>query len=819
MKQPGIRLGRAAIAWCCLWPIMGIADPSTSSIPIRVTLPLEATRFTVAINDAAGARVRNLAADRLAADAVVGTVESGRVVEVGWDGCDDEGRPVPAGRYQAVGLSHEGLGAAYDLSFYNPGTPPWNTADGSGAWGSGASAPQRAACAGEWMVLAWPDASDGHGLIGIGPDGRKQWGRAIGADFLAGDETNVYALIHGTGDARLIRLNAADGTSRSFFPAGGPETNEWALADIFTNGVPGRVTGMAAYGGVIVLTLDDDVLAWISVDSGRLLRRINVPMPHAPAFGPDGTLYAVIRGVVHRLVLEGGLSYPLMGMSLKSFEDIAVDRNGNLVLAEGDPARMIRLYTPEGRLVRMLGTPGGRPARGPFASGLASGVSAVEVDRENHIWTVEKGSRLRRVSVWTNGGKLIRDYVGNPGGGGAGCYLHDDNPRLAYAGSIEFKLDHPSRSWRVSKTLWEPNTRKGEGFVIDPEATTTGQRWMSDVNGLSHEYLYHHDGPHVIFMPRPDGWRPVSAVGLVGHLSGSIDRDNVVRALPSGEFADCHAHDGFFWNDENDDGIPQRAECVIVPTATPGALDAVDQRGVPALSLDSGSGGRIGRDLSFFTDGVVKYHPVDFTADGAPRYAPAGMQRLPIQAHGDLVPISEENLLIGWSEEGGPESLRVVGIDTRDGTKRWSCPNPAAPAAPLGIMGAALVDESMGRVFALRSRAGQDFFMTTDGLLIGSLFRKAGEDSAPLPASEDELAGLAMEALAGGDGTRTGWFGKQSDGRIRLTVNMARQAAMVVEVKGLEKIQRFAPVWLEVGLPVEGEAAPDTGTAGRAAIE
>jgi len=50
---------------------------------------------------------------------------------------------------------------------------------------------------------------------------------------------------------------------------------------------------------------------------------------------------------------------------------------------------------------------------------------------------------------------------------------------------------------------------------------------------------------------------------------------------------------------------------------------------------------------------------------------------------------------------------------------------------------------------------------------------------------------MPMEAFSNGSEPFNGWFGRQADGRIRMTTGFPREAAMILEVKGLETIRRF----------------------------
>jgi hypothetical protein len=58
-------------------------------------------------------------------------------------------------------------------------------------------------------------------------------------------------------------------------------------------------------------------------------------------------------------------------------------------------------------------------------------MSSVAVDAKGAVRVVENWNFPRRVGVWGRDGKLVRDYIGNTGYGGTGCYLHDQRPDLA----------------------------------------------------------------------------------------------------------------------------------------------------------------------------------------------------------------------------------------------------------------------------------------------------------------------------------------------------------------------------------------------------
>ncbi|NQT86996.1 hypothetical protein HQ560_09540 [bacterium] len=81
--------------------------------------------------------------------------------------------------------------------------------------------------------------------------------------------------------------------------------------------------------------------------------------------------------------------------------------------------------------------------------------------------------------------------------------------------------------------------------------------------------------------------------------------------------------------------------------------------------------------------------------------------------------------------------------------------------------------------------------MTTDGLYVGALFQDGRLPSEALPERSDLLLDMPMGGFSHGSEPFNGWFGRQADGKIRMTTGFARQACMILEVGGLDSIRRF----------------------------
>lgn len=797
------------------------------TIPFRFDLPKEAARVTLVVEDERGNRVRNLAGDLLPEEYAVADADTGRTVEIAWDGLDDNGKLVAPGRYRARGLHHKGLGAEYEQCFYNPGTPPWPTTDGRGGWGADHSRPSRVARAGDWMVVAWDFAEGGSGIVGLDAQGAKRWGEKRGARLLAADAAHVYAVPAGWHIEHdvLIRLDARTGAYRAFRRDGKELPFEYPLRDVLGRDdlAPAALTATAEH---LVLLLNaaepkdgrvapDDAgdraasswIAFVDKDTAALARPLLKTARLANLAASDtGTLVGHDGARLLRIDPADGAQAAVAAPGLGTPGALAFDAAGNVLVADVGPDQQAKAFAADGTGPRYAcGKRGGRPIRGDFEPQAMAMASAVAADAAGRVWVAEKWDYPRRVSVWNPvDGRLVRDYVGNTGYAGTGCFLHDSDPQLAYVGPVELRLNRADRTWSVSKILWVPDPKvEGERFEVSTGNHAHPQRFAATVAGQAREYLfvpgYRNFQGYVFFMETPKGWQPVSAVTTVGQLSGEVDGKGETIEAPSGAFAGLNPFDAAFWNDANGDGRVQFDECEIVRPEKP--RDARSAKLIP-IPMGSGWGQRVAPDFTFYVNGMVRYRPVRFTADGAPVFTSASIEKMPVEESGDFVPVPEEDLVLalGWN------SQRMAGIDARDGSVRWAyanrypgvhgshrapMPAPGMLIGPLKIVGVAAVSDAVGRVFMLRGNLGQDFLMTTDGLFVGALFQDGRLPGESLPPKEESLVGMPMENFSHGGEPFNGWFGRQADGKIRTTVGFPRQAAMVLAVTGLETVRRF----------------------------
>jgi len=813
------------------------ASKLAGTIPVRATIPADATRFTLAINDAGGGRVRNLAGAFDPEDYTVEQAGDRRGVEVMWDGLNDDGDLVATGEYDVVGLTHGGLGARWETCYYNPGDPPWEVVDGSGTWGGDHGHPEHVAAAGEWMMIGWRGVEGGHGIIAIHPEGRKQWGEKRSALALGADEQYVYAAVRSAYvRGALCRFDRDTGENRPFVLDGKTRTFELIPEAIFGENVPGEIIDIGSDGETLVLAMSGGKLGLLHPVTAELRRTIDAPNVQAVALGDAGLFY-VDGERLYAVDTNSGKSRAIKTPGVERAGRIAIDRDGNLLVIDTGADSQVKAYNGEGELIYTVGDKGGRPIRGKWQPTGLLNVSDVAVDKDGRIWVVEHYAYPRRVSVWrrpatTDRAELVRDYVGNATYAGSGGHLHPTDPSLAYWGPVEMKIDREAHEYEVTRILWVPDREKGEAF---PMLHHSGH-WFanpilftSDASGEPRTYAYMNERLyHAIYMERGDVFEPVAAVTVVGAVSGKIARSREVVEPPSGEFEGLNAWDGIIWNDLNGDAAVQRNECIVFP--------ARQERGRMVSDLPMGHywGGRPDDDLSLYVDGVHRIRPVHFAEDGAPVYARPSIEKLPTDDVGQYYPIDEAGVLVWMSKRGYPRASQGIrGLDLKTGRELWSYPDlypgvhgsHRAPMASPGLvigslkaLGAAKVNDEVGHVFAIRGNLGQDYFFTADGLFVGALFQDGRLPGDSFPATEAALEQMPLGGMSEGGEPFNGWFGRQNDGVIRmLTALQARQACTVIRITGLETIARFEAEAIELDTPALVAAERDN--AARAAAD
>jgi DNA-binding beta-propeller fold protein YncE len=135
--------------------------------------------------------------------------------------------------------------------------------------------------------------------------------------------------------------------------------------------------------------------------------------PRALAVAPNHFVYAVdSSGYVQKWTDKGKFikRWRVPSIDKGRPEGLAVTKSGNIAVCDTHYS-VIRVYSPEGKLLRSFGTYG--PQKGGFL--LATGIC---VDDEGYLYIADYGGEFDRISKWTEEGKLIASWDG-----------HGDGPR------------------------------------------------------------------------------------------------------------------------------------------------------------------------------------------------------------------------------------------------------------------------------------------------------------------------------------------------------------------------------------------------------
>ena len=700
------------------------------TIPVRVQVPADAATFTVVIDDAQGRRVRNLAGGYDVVDFTVSKAGDKATVEVMWDGLDEQGRLVETGTYKVRGLTQDGIDGYYEMSFYNPGTPPWQTADKRGAWGADHSVPRLVARSGENVVITCDFAEGGYGTFAVKPDGTKAWSELRGANVLAATDKYVYTVPNdwGVSGTQLLRLDARNGKFAPFVRDGKERPMPLPFAELMglaavegaESAQPPKARAMGVAEGILILATDDDRVWLFDAESAQLIKQAALEMTGFDGkypFAFDGKhIWFFHQKELAKLSVEAlkdeadpiarGVGVPLRpggifgprpyrpGAAVEQPGAITLDEAGNIYISDLGADLQVKKFAPDGRLLKRFGKRGGRARQGGFEPKGMREMAGIAVDAAGSLWVAERSHFPRRVSVWKADGKLLRDFIGNTGYAGQGSFIHDSDPTRGVAEMNEIALDPKTRTWTVTSVMYNPDPAKGDFVKPGSTAFGSGNVFFSNASGKLHEYFVSlgeiRNTPVFVMIKVGRDWQAVAGIFSVARLQGLLGgmyRAQIVKN-PSGEYADNDPCDMLVWNDFNNDGYVQKTECEIVPSLKQHKVvdgKPVWARELPLPIAGFGGGGRVDpADLSFYGDGTLKtaknkgvfrYKPVRFRDGGRPVFGSEGIT--PVTTEFSLVeavPVPGKDLVVGFIRQ--QRKTYVAGFTKTGGKVLWSYLSP-----------------------------------------------------------------------------------------------------------------------------------------------
>jgi len=778
-----------------------VAPAEHPPIAIRYRLP-KAGEVTLAINDAAGRRVRNLVAGALR--------KAGPNVEW-WDGCDDAGKLVPPGTYQVSGVVHDPLHLRYQFTVYWSGRTPWLTPDGTGGWLSDHAPPRSVAVVGDRVFLGAAVAESGHTIMALDLDGRKLWGTQwldlAGAGLLTAGGGKLYVGSSGGWIGPQVVVSEVDPANFSF---------RRILQYSYGDNDPG-LSGIAVLGRTLFVSyrVRNEVVAY---DMDRLLETYQ-PKPSVHEQGkttdPDQAITArfsvqapgqlvpdessssllVVAGKqVVRLHPASGQVETVIGSGLEEPAGIALGPDGTLFVSDRGAAQQVKVFSPDGQFVRAIGEPGGRTV-GSYNPRRMANPAGLAVDARGRLWVAEEDYQPKRISVWdAASGKLLQEFLGGPEYGGGGWLDPRDKTKFYYKG-MEFALDWRAGTWRLARIFY----RMGDaahghvfaGYTPDRPIYFRGRKFMV--------YDFHlHTGYTLVTEDRGDGVVPLACVGTCEWATGGAGRNpwaTGARLSCEEFFSALGDRDpfryNFSWTDLSGDGLMQAEEIHFYEN--PGFGQEVNR-------LFTYWGNLIADDLTIYMaggPGLWRLPVSAWTPKGAPIYDLRKAQPLgplPCETFQSLTALPDG----GVAFVADP----ILGL-AGGGSVRWTYPNPwpgvhgshhAPSAAPGRVIGASRCIgrahvPGLGHVFVTNGNKGELYLFTADGLLVATLFRdcRAAPNWGIFP---EATRGMRVDDITLQEECFGPTFTGTADGHFYLCCG--HHHCSIVEIEGLDTARRFS---------------------------
>ena len=809
--------GQLAVDWT------GLIDPVEFPGHLPITFTLEKDSYvTVAIDDANGQRVRNLAANHFF------TAGEHTIM---WDGLADNsaskpGDPVPPGKYVWKGLIHDPLHLVYKGVFHNAGTPPWTSMRKDHDWGGDFGPPVAAACDDQRVYLGWGSGEASTQLIAVDFTGKKLWGARRGwssTRLLSLDGPDIYC---GPDKNNLYRVDAATGAFKPF-PSTGvsdmappllPEQQE-VKGDTTTQPAPylmpgetkPRVTApdaMTTLGGKLYMSYTDlNRVGVLDIQTGKFDKIFKIDAPGRWAVTADKGLLLITGKKVVRMSPADGTTSDVIAAGLEDPKSLALDKAGNIYICEWGTRHQVLVFDPAGKAVRAIGKAGGRPRFGPWqADGLWQPLG-ITVTPDGRVWVGESCSEPKRWTIWTAQGTLEKELFGPSHYGSDGGALNPEDPYLGIGVECE---------WRV-----DPKTGEGKCLGVMPSASKCNVPWPADSHFSryvkSGDTWYVAQGLHryysmlKVFRKKADGDFQLAAV--MGNTYEKSGNDPKPLAYSQHPFFKDRPDEVFAWADANGDGQVQEDELQFrrlgppVPATQPGTRAP---KAPPALRI-RGAWQHIGVNGNDFTtyfpmsdQSIWRFPFAGFTASGAPKFdlaaaGPVGDGRYS-GGYGNIVPSWDGDVLVAQSNP-------IKGVDAATGKLLWTYPNDwngvhgshAAPAAAPGRMRGTLATVGSAKVgkeelFTISTNVGEWHCLTKDGLYVSSLFTfdpikvKWPEQAVPGVLLDNNPPGLGAEDFGG-------FFTGTTDGRA--FIQAGKTGFWIVELTGADTIRRLGGGSLE----------------------
>ncbi len=709
---------------------------TVGSIPIRYSLP-DDRDVTIAIENAQGVRVRNLFGQF--------PRKAGQNTDY-WDGLDDNGKPVTAGRYSAIIVDHRPVELKFVNSVYNSATPPWKTETGGASWGSNHGYPTTAATRGEVTIIGFTGTEGTTGILRCDPNGRILWADRNEILDAAIGEKYVYTLSRDVWVKQTVvrRLDVKTGQITPFedekrtptISLGSGEGTEDASSIALSGG---KLFVLVAGGGTTrkLLRLDPTTGATeAELPSNGLLALTD----------RDETLFGLFAdGSVARLGQNGAATQKLFtARGLLAPMRLGVSHDSKRFAISDVGTNQVFLFDAEGQKIGTLGAPyqavnSQRPA-GKFIETNFIRPLGLDFDAQNRLWVAEAQGNSKRVTNWSPQGQLLQSFWGSADYGGVDAFPITFDSSRFIAHGVEFQLD-------PNPDVWKRPTRE-KPLVFHPELTGT--------RGFIFKYQNREYAVNTPGTLKPKGFM----VALRDQSGVFVPRVRVSYAQGNTP--------GKAWTDRNLNGREDAGETVT---------------GV-AGKTHYWTAGWIRPDLTIVTPDQQIFAPQGFTAHGVPLYDFLA----PIAANAFAPNFSASNSGTIVMDAAGnlSDGLQFRTVSGRSGQypnrfKRWDAPaaQRGLIVAPFRTNGVVEGVPGVGSVTAIGGDRGEWFLMSLDGLYLSSILQDTKGD-----VTLDETF-VGQESFGG-----FLWRDETPGQNGRILVQLGGISYRIMELKGLETTRR-----------------------------
>jgi len=502
------------------------------------------------------------------------------------------------------------------------------------------------------------------------------------------------------------------------------------------------------------------------------LKSVKIENPGDLKVGADGKLYLVCETSKIATVepLSGAITVVASG--LKDVRSVTADKDGNIYVGLSDPENQIQVLDKDGKKVRTIGKPGGRPLVGPWDKSGIRFVAGLKIDPKGKLWVMERDGAPRRISVWdAQSGVFEKEFFGPTEYGAIGGAICPSDPCTMIGQNCE---------WKIAQ-----DTGKAECVAVISRMPLVNARFGTGKDGRDYvavggAWLGPKRCPVNIFERVSAGnWK----------LRASISADEEAHNV-----APRHIN---VWSDRNDDQQQQADE-------------------VKKYELDLG-GWVDGWYLYFnqamtFSGGDYRIDVTGWTPCGAPEYDLTKAIKLPEPSSPNKSAtrggrnagkglVSEDGNYVLYNGFYGQDHSDFPCYDIRTGKLVFSYPNNyvgvhgghRAPAAKRGliraaydIVGAVKMPAPLGNIFVIGTDKGEWHILSSSGYYVSSLFQG---DAMKIKWPDEAIPGANMNNVPPGMGAEDfgGSITMAKDGN--LYVQCGKTAYINCKVSGLDTVK------------------------------